>query len=85
MEIQSTQPKVRRRSQRPDYIVEDPLLSAKEAAAESGRGVSTFWRDCRVGRLPPPIYISKKAPRWRRSELRAAIAEIANSTRVIRP
>ena len=74
MELNSTQKK-QRHSRRPEYVVEDPLLNVREAAAESGRGVSTFWRDCRAGILPSPVYISKKTPRWRRSSILAAIAE----------
>jgi predicted DNA-binding transcriptional regulator AlpA len=58
---------------RPAYIPDDPLLDARASAAESGRAVSTFWRDVRAGRLPPPYYILQRCPRWRRSELRAAI------------
>ena len=55
------------------YVPDDPLLKAAEAAAERGQAVSTFWRDVRAGRVPPAIYVSPKAPRWRRSELRAAL------------
>ena len=66
--------KKQRQSRRPEYVVEDPLLNVREAAAESGRAVSTFWRDCKAGILPTPIYISKKAPRWRRSSIQAAVA-----------
>ncbi len=52
----------------------DPLLTAEEGAAETGRGVSTFWRDVKRGTLPAPIYLNPRMPRWRRSELRAAVA-----------
>jgi predicted DNA-binding transcriptional regulator AlpA len=55
------------------YICDDPLLSARQAAAETGRAVSTFWRDVRRGLLPPPYRVLPRAPRWRRSELRAAV------------
>ena len=47
----------------------DPLLTAKEAAAYRRQGVSTFWRDVKEGRVPAPVRISPKAPRWRLSEL----------------
>jgi len=56
-----------------DYCPDDPLLKAKEAAAELGIGVSTFWRDVRLQRLPLPYYVSPRSPRWRRSELRAIL------------
>ena len=47
----------------------DPLLTAKEAADYRRQGVSTFWRDVKEGRVPAPIRISPKAPRWRLSDL----------------
>jgi predicted DNA-binding transcriptional regulator AlpA len=59
---------------KPAYISDDPLLDARESAAEVALGLSTFWRDVRNGRLPPAYYITPKCPRWRRSELRAAVA-----------
>ena len=57
-----------------DYRPDDPLLTAAKAAAELGIGVSTFWRDVLKAQLPAPYYITPKAPRWRRSELLAAVA-----------
>jgi predicted DNA-binding transcriptional regulator AlpA len=54
-------------------LAPDPLLSAEEAAAESGRAVSTFWRDVKRGTLPPAYYITPRCPRWRLSELRAVV------------
>jgi predicted DNA-binding transcriptional regulator AlpA len=59
---------------KPTYVPDDPLLDARESAAETGRGLSTFWRDVASGKLPPPYRVTPKAPRWRRSELRAAVA-----------
>jgi predicted DNA-binding transcriptional regulator AlpA len=56
-----------------NYRPDDPLLSAKEAAPETGRAISTFWRDVGAGLLPPPYYVTPRSPRWRRSELRAAV------------
>lgn len=58
---------------KPAYLPDDPLLTAAESAAETGRGLSTFWRDVRAGRLPPAYYVTPRCPRWRRSELRAAV------------
>lgn len=55
------------------YVPVDPLLTAAEAAAERGQALSTFWRDVRLGLVPPAYYISKRSPRWRRSELLAAL------------
>ncbi len=62
-----------RRRRKPAYIPDDPLLDAREAAAETGRALSTFWRDVRAGLLPPPYRVTPRSPRWRRSELRAAV------------
>jgi predicted DNA-binding transcriptional regulator AlpA len=64
----------RRRRPKRDYVPDDPLLGAREAAIETGRGLSTFWRDVRSGLLPAPFYILPHTPRWRRSELRATVS-----------
>lgn len=56
-----------------EYMPDDPLLSAKEAAAERRQGLSTFWRDVRAGNVPLAYYVTPRCPRWRRSELRAAV------------
>ena len=63
----------RRARRKPEYVPDDPLLTAAEAAAERGQALSTFWRDVRAGRVPPAYYVSPRCPRWRRSELRAAL------------
>lgn len=58
----------------PAFSNPDPLFTAREAAAYLRRGVSTTWRDVAAGRLPKPVYLSPRAPRWRKSELDAALA-----------
>lgn len=58
---------------KPEYVPDDPLLSAREAASERRQGLSTFWRDVRAGNVPPAYYVTPRCPRWRRSELRAAV------------
>ena len=63
----------RRARRKPEYVPDDPLLTAAEAAAERGQALSTFWRDVAAGRVPPAYYVSPRCPRWRRSELRAAL------------
>ena len=63
----------RRRLRAANHIPPDPLLTAAEAAAETGRALSTFWRDVKRGTLPRPLRINPRQPRWRRSELRAAV------------
>jgi len=62
-----------RRGPAPDYRPDDPLITAGEAAKETGRGLSTFWRDVKAGRLPQPIYVNPRSPRWRLSELQQAL------------
>ena len=56
------------------YRPADPLLDARSAAPETGRALSTFWRDVRRGLLPAPFYVLPRMPRWRMSELQAAVA-----------
>ena len=58
---------------------DDPLLTAREGAAEARLSVAAFWRAVGAGRLPRPLYPLPRAPRWRRSELRAAL----NATRAM--
>lgn len=57
----------------PAYRPADPLLTAEQAAAETGRAVSTFYRDLKAGLLPPPCLRVGRRPRWRRSRLRGAV------------
>ena len=52
----------------------DPLLSAIECANYLGVCRATFWADVQKARMPQPYYINARRPRWRRSELDAAIA-----------
>ena len=58
---------------KPPYLAEDPLLNVDEASAEVNVAKSTFWREVKAGRMPAPIHVTPKCPRWKRSELRAAI------------
>ncbi len=37
------------RARKPEYVPDDPLLMAAEAAGERGQAISTFWRDVRAG------------------------------------
>src|SRR5690349_20594973 len=53
---------------------DDPLLTAKQAAADIGVSCAAFWRGVSTGRLPAPVYPLPRAPRWFRSELRTALA-----------
>jgi predicted DNA-binding transcriptional regulator AlpA len=73
--MQSVTPVVhgKRIRRKPEYVPDDPLLTAAESAAERGQALSTFWRDYAAGRVPPAYYVSPRCPRWRLSELRAAL------------
>jgi predicted DNA-binding transcriptional regulator AlpA len=51
----------------------DPLLTAPAAADAVGLSIAAFWRGVASGRLPAPLYPAAKAPRWRYSELMAAV------------
>jgi hypothetical protein len=68
---------------KPMYLPDGPLLVAAEAAAERRQALSTFWRDVAAGRVPPAYYVSPyvspRCPRWRRSELLAALEDCRSS------
>jgi predicted DNA-binding transcriptional regulator AlpA len=51
----------------------DALISAESAATETGLSLPAFWKMVAAGRLPRPYYPAPRAPRWRRSELLAAL------------
>jgi predicted DNA-binding transcriptional regulator AlpA len=53
---------------------DDTPLNAKQAATEVGLSLAAFWRGVAARRLPAPVYPAARAPRWFRSELRAALA-----------
>jgi predicted DNA-binding transcriptional regulator AlpA len=58
---------------KPKYVPDDPLLTPEESAVERRQALSTFWRDVKAGVVPPAYYVSKRCPRWRRSEIRAGV------------
>jgi predicted DNA-binding transcriptional regulator AlpA len=51
----------------------DRLLTAREAAEAVGLSLAGLWRGVAAGRLPCPVYPLPKSPRWRASELLAAV------------
>ncbi len=55
------------------YQPTDPPLTAQQAAAELGISIAALWKGVAAGRLPAPVYPMSRAPRWFRSELRAAL------------
>jgi predicted DNA-binding transcriptional regulator AlpA len=54
--------------------VDDRLLTSREAAAEASLSLAAFWKSVSDRRLPAPLYPASRCPRWRLSELRAALA-----------
>lgn len=55
-------------------LAADPMLTAEEAAAEAGVALSTWWKHVKSGRFPAPSYPLPRCPRWRRSDVRAALS-----------
>jgi predicted DNA-binding transcriptional regulator AlpA len=49
-------------------------LAAKDAAALLGISRAQLWKLHAAGKLPQPVYLGSKAPRWRASELREWLA-----------
>jgi predicted DNA-binding transcriptional regulator AlpA len=52
---------------------EDVLLTAKQSAELLNVHVVTLWQQVAAGRLPVPVYVAPKAPRWWRSRLIEAV------------
>jgi predicted DNA-binding transcriptional regulator AlpA len=52
---------------------EDSFLCRLEAAKFCGINPATLFKQVNEGRLPAPVYPAPRAPRWRRSELIAAL------------
>src|SRR5271168_1698704 len=69
-----SKPRGRPRHPRPNRLeTADPLLTAHEAAAEVGSSIASWWRGVAAERWPKPLYPSPQSPRWRRSEIFAAL------------
>jgi predicted DNA-binding transcriptional regulator AlpA len=67
-------PRGRQRHPRPSRLdAADPLLTAHESAAEAGCSIAAWWRGVRAEYLPAPYYVAPTLPRWRRSEIKAAV------------
>jgi predicted DNA-binding transcriptional regulator AlpA len=54
-------------------ISDDTLLTARQSADELNISLPAFWKGVADGRLPAPLYVLPRAPRWRRSDLHAAL------------
>ena len=53
--------------------LEDPLLSPPKLAERLGISLPTVWRITAEGRIPRPVYLAPRMPRWRLSEVMAAL------------
>lgn len=54
-------------------MTDEKLWTVDVAAEFVGLSIPAFWRAVSAGRLPAPVYPASRAPRWFRSELRAAL------------
>jgi predicted DNA-binding transcriptional regulator AlpA len=52
------------------------LLNVRQLSRLVSMSVTSTWRAVSAGRLPRPVYISPKAPRWRRSEVEKVVADL---------
>jgi len=51
-------------------------LNVKQVAVILGVSTRTAWRLVASGRLPKPVYLGAKSPRWERGKLEAHIAAL---------
>ena len=56
-------------------------LSARDAAVLLGISRAQFWKLNASGKVPLPVRLGTKAPRWRLDELRAALKDLGWSQR----
>ncbi|MGC9261662.1 MAG: helix-turn-helix transcriptional regulator [Phycisphaerae bacterium] len=49
-------------------------LTSKDLAEMLSTSTRSVWRMVATGRIPKPIYLGSKSPRWRLSDVEAAIA-----------
>jgi predicted DNA-binding transcriptional regulator AlpA len=57
----------------PTPTAPDRLVPAIEGAELVGLSLAAFWRGVAAGTFPAPLYPAPRAPRWRVSELMAAL------------
>lgn len=55
---------------KPPIVLDRLALTAKDAASLLGISRAQLWKLHASGRLPLPVYLGTKAPRWRADELR---------------
>jgi predicted DNA-binding transcriptional regulator AlpA len=59
----------------PDSSATTPIaVAAAQAATMFGISRAQWWKLHAMGKVPMPIYLGTKAPRWRVDELRAWVA-----------
>ncbi len=59
---------------KPPIALDRLALSAKDAATLVGVSRAQWWKLHAAGKVPQPVYLGTKAPRWRVEELRAWLA-----------
>jgi predicted DNA-binding transcriptional regulator AlpA len=52
------------------------LLNVRGVARVLSTSVTSVWRGVSSGRLPRPVYIMPKTPRWRRGEIESLVAAL---------
>jgi predicted DNA-binding transcriptional regulator AlpA len=57
-----------------DTTLEPIAVDASAAAAMFGVSRAQWWKLHAAGKVPLPVYLGSKAPRWRVDELRAWLA-----------
>ncbi len=53
----------------------DEYLSVETLAARLGLDRATIWRQVAQRRLPSPVYVASRSPRWRWSEIEATLEQ----------
>jgi predicted DNA-binding transcriptional regulator AlpA len=54
-----------------DQLPESALIDFNTTSMVLNRSLASLWRDVKAGRLPPPIYVGPKSPRFTVSTVRA--------------
>lgn len=57
----------------PSEMTAEPLVTVEKLVEVTDSSVHTIWRAVNSGRIPRPIYVAPRAPRWKLSEVLAAL------------
>ena len=55
------------------------LLTVKQVAARLGLSRTSIYDGVAAGQLPPPVYPTPRAPRWRSDEIDAHIERLSEA------